>query len=163
MRHKLIVWHQHLRNTFSVTVQTCCSSSGTLLFFQWFRKGHWFIGETNLLASYILFFVSEQKKTALFCLDLFRSQDTLVGIASGHGPDDRGVEVRVPVGSRIFSSPRRTDRLWGSPNILSIGYRGAFSPGVKRPKREADHSPPASVEVKKMWIYTSTYSHIFMA
>jgi hypothetical protein len=27
---------------------------------------------------------------------------------------------------------------------------GAFSPGVKRPGREADHSPPASAEVKKM-------------
>jgi hypothetical protein len=28
--------------------------------------------------------------------------------------------------------------------------------GVKRPGREAGHSPPASAEVKKMWIYTST-------
>jgi hypothetical protein len=25
-----------------------------------------------------------------------------------------------------------------------------------RPGREADHSPPTSAEVKKMWIYTST-------
>jgi hypothetical protein len=33
---------------------------------------------------------------------------------------------------------------------------GAVSPGVKRPEREADHSPPANTEVKKMWIYTST-------
>jgi hypothetical protein len=33
---------------------------------------------------------------------------------------------------------------------------GAFSPGVKRPGREAEHSPPTSAEVKKMWIYTST-------
>jgi hypothetical protein len=33
---------------------------------------------------------------------------------------------------------------------------GALSPGVKRPGREVDHSPPASAEVKKMWIYTST-------
>jgi hypothetical protein len=32
----------------------------------------------------------------------------------------------------------------------------AFSPGVKRPGCEADHSPSASAEVKKMWIYTST-------
>jgi hypothetical protein len=28
--------------------------------------------------------------------------------------------------------------------------------GVKRQRREADHSPPASAEVKKMWIDTST-------
>jgi hypothetical protein len=33
---------------------------------------------------------------------------------------------------------------------------GALSPGVKRPGREVDHSPPASAEVKKMWIYTAT-------
>jgi hypothetical protein len=34
-------------------------------------------------------------------------------------------------------------------------YWGALSPGVKRPGHEADHSPPTSAEVKKMWIYTS--------
>jgi hypothetical protein len=32
----------------------------------------------------------------------------------------------------------------------------ALFPGIKRLGREADHSPPASAEVKKMWIYTST-------
>jgi hypothetical protein len=36
-------------------------------------------------------------------------------------------------------------------------------PGVKRPGREADHSPPTSAEVKKMWIYTSTPPYAFMA
>jgi hypothetical protein len=85
---------------------------------------------------------------------LLRSRDSAVGIATGYGLDDRGVGVRVPVGSRIFSSPRRPDRLWGPPNLLSNGYRGALSPGVKRPGRYADHSPPANAEVKKMLIYT---------
>jgi hypothetical protein len=33
---------------------------------------------------------------------------------------------------------------------------GALSPGLKRPGREVDHSPPTSAEVKKMWIYTAT-------
>jgi hypothetical protein len=37
----------------------------------------------------------------------------------------------------------------------------AVSPGVKRPGREADHSPAASAEVKKMWIYTSTPPYVF--
>jgi hypothetical protein len=32
---------------------------------------------------------------------------------------------------------------------------GALFLGVKRPGLEADHSPPASAQVKKMWIYTS--------
>jgi hypothetical protein len=36
-----------------------------------------------------------------------------------------GSEFRVPVGSRIFSSPCRPHRLWGPPN-LSNGYRGLF-------------------------------------
>jgi hypothetical protein len=35
--------------------------------------------------------------------------------------------------------------------------------GVKRPGREADHSPPSSVEVKNAWSYTSTPQYIFMA
>jgi hypothetical protein len=39
---------------------------------------------------------------------------------------------------------------------------GAISPGVKRPGREADHSPPASAEVKKMWTYTSLPPYAFM-
>jgi len=33
---------------------------------------------------------------------------------------------------------------------------GAVSPGVKRPRREADHSPPSNAEVKNSWNYTST-------
>jgi hypothetical protein len=40
---------------------------------------------------------------------------------------------------------------------------GDISPGVKRPGREADHSPPTTVEVKKMWIYTYTSPYAFMA
>jgi hypothetical protein len=40
---------------------------------------------------------------------------------------------------------------------------GVSVPEVKRQVREADHSPPASAEVKKMWIYTSTLPYTFMA
>jgi hypothetical protein len=40
---------------------------------------------------------------------------------------------------------------------------GALSPGVKQQGCEADRSPPASAEVKKMWIYTSTPPYAFMA
>jgi hypothetical protein len=38
-----------------------------------------------------------------------------------------------------------------------------LSQGVKRPGHEADHSPPTSAEVKKMWIYTSTPLYAFKA
>jgi hypothetical protein len=51
-----------------------------------------------------------------------RNRDSVAGIATGYGLEDRGIAVRVPVGSRIFSSPRRPYRLWGPPNLLSNGY-----------------------------------------
>jgi hypothetical protein len=40
---------------------------------------------------------------------------------------------------------------------------GAPSLGVKRPWREADHSPPSNAEVKNAWSYTSTPQYVFMA
>jgi hypothetical protein len=51
----------------------------------------------------------------------------------------------------------------GSTQPPNQWVSGALSPGVKRPGCEADHSPPASAEVKKMWIYTSTPLYAFMA
>jgi hypothetical protein len=58
-----------------------------------------------------------------FC-DNVRSRDSSVGIVTSYGLDGGRVGVRVPVRSRIFSSPRRPDRFWGPPNLLSNEYRG---------------------------------------
>jgi hypothetical protein len=63
------------------------------------------------------------------CKRSVKSQDSAGGIATGYGLDDRGIEIRVPVGSRSFSSPRRPDRLWDSLRLLSNGYRGLFPQG----------------------------------
>jgi hypothetical protein len=57
-----------------------------------------------------------------------RKWDSAVGIATGYGLDARGVGVRVPVGSRIFSSPLRPDRLWG-PSSLLASYGRLFPRG----------------------------------
>jgi hypothetical protein len=59
------------------------------------------------------------------------SRDSAVDIATGYMVGDRGVGVRVPVGSRIFSSVRRPDRLWGPPGSypMRTGGGGAFAGG----------------------------------
>jgi hypothetical protein len=40
---------------------------------------------------------------------------------------------------------------------------GALSLGIKRPGREADHSPPSSAKVKNAWSYTSAPRYALMA
>jgi hypothetical protein len=49
-----------------------------------------------------------------------------------------------------FSLHHRVQNNSGAhPASYPMGTRGSF-PGVKRPGREADHSPPSTAEVKKM-------------
>jgi hypothetical protein len=72
--------------------------------------------------------------------------------------------VSIPgMGREFFFSSPRPDLLWGPPNLLSDVYRGAISPGIKRPGREANHSPSSSTEFKNAWSYTSIHTNIFMA
>jgi hypothetical protein len=51
-------------------------------------------------------------------------------IATGYGMDDRGVEVRFPVASRLFTSLHCQGRLWSQSNLLTKVYRVHF-PKVK--------------------------------
>jgi hypothetical protein len=81
-----------------------------------------------------------------------RSRVSVVGIAIGYGLDDRGVGVRVLVEVKNFVL--FTPALW--PTQPPIQWVRCSFPGVKRQGREADYSPPTSVEVKKISIYTST-------
>jgi hypothetical protein len=72
------------------------------------------------------------------------------------------VGVRVPVGSRIFSSPNVQTGSGVHPTSYPMDT-GVLSPGVKRQGREADHSPPTTAEVKNTWIYASSRPYAFMA
>jgi hypothetical protein len=70
------------------------------------------------------------------------SRDSSVSIATAYGLDDPGGG--------------------GSSPSYKMGTGGSF-PGVKWLECAADHSPPTSAEVEKMWIYTSTTPYVFMA
>jgi hypothetical protein len=83
-----------------------------------------------------------------------------VGIATGYVLDDRGDGVGVPVGSRIFSTLFRPALRAAQPPIQWVTQAPSLE--VKRPEREAYHSPPTSAEVKKTWIYTSTPPYVFI-
>lgn len=65
--------------------------------------------------------------------------------------DPVGIEAMLPARrsgvriqfrrSRCFCFPKKSlDQLWAPPTFLFNGYR-VFSPGVKRPGREVQHSP----------------------
>jgi hypothetical protein len=58
--------------------------------------------------------------------------------------------VRFPAAAVNFSLHHRLQNGSGThPASYLMGARGFF-PGVKRPGREADHSPPSSAEVKEL-------------
>jgi hypothetical protein len=70
-------------------------------------------------------------------------------LALGYGLDDRGSRVRLPAGAGNISLHHRVQTGSGShPSSYPMGARGSF-PGVKRPRHEADHSPPSSAKVKE--------------
>jgi hypothetical protein len=83
------------------------------------------------------------------------SRDSSVGIATGYGLDDREVK------NFLFSMSSRPTPGSTKPPIQRVA--GVLSLEPKRPGREANHSPPASADVKKIWIYTSTPPYAFIA
>jgi hypothetical protein len=80
-------------------------------------------------------------------------RESAVGIATRYGLDGPGIESWL--GSR-FSAPVQT-----GPGAYPASYamdNGSF-PGVKRPGRGVDHSPPSSVEVKEkveLYLYSTS-------
>jgi hypothetical protein len=80
---------------------------------------------------------------------LHLSRDSSVGIALGFGLDDRGSRVRMPggAGNFLFTTASRTALGPTQPPIQLVA--GALYLGVKRPGREASHSPASSAKVKE--------------
>jgi hypothetical protein len=90
------------------------------------------------------------------------SGDSAVSIVTHYRLDDRGVGVPSPGGVKnVFSSSSRP--LLGPTQTRIQWVIGILSQGVKSRVHEVDSSPPTCAKVKKMWIYTSIPSYIFIA
>jgi hypothetical protein len=89
------------------------------------------------------------------------SRGSVVGIATGYG---LGLEFESRYGQEFSLLHFAQTGTGAHSTSYPMGTGGSFL-GVKRPGREADHSPPTSVKVQKLWIYTrtSTPLYAFMA
>jgi hypothetical protein len=70
-----------------------------------------------------------------------------------YGLDSRRIGVRFPAGVRNVSL-LHTVQACSHRSIHWVHM--ALSAEVRRPGREANHSPPSSAEAEKVWSYTST-------
>jgi hypothetical protein len=72
-----------------------------------------------------------------------------------------GVRVRVGMGIFLLTPASIPAQRPTQPPVQLVP--GFLFLGVKRPGREADHSPPSSAEVRSAWSYTSTPQYVLMA
>jgi hypothetical protein len=83
-----------------------------------------------------------------------RTAQSVERLATGWTIRVQGFDSRRALGIFLFSTTFRPALGRAQSHIQWVS--GALSQRVKRPGREADHSPPTSAEVKKVWRYTST-------
>jgi hypothetical protein len=99
--------------------------------------------------SYELKLLATTTHVFVICVSLISNDNLLAGTALGYGLDDRGSRVRFLAGTGTFSLHHRIQNNSGAhPASYTMVTRGSF-PGVKRPGREADQSPPCSAEAKE--------------
>jgi hypothetical protein len=67
---------------------------------------------------------------------------------SDYGLDDRAIDIRSPTVADFSSSPCFQTGSGAHPVSYPMGTGGSFPGGKARPRRDADHSPPSSAEVK---------------
>jgi len=70
-----------------------------------------------------------------------------------NGLDERELESRQVLGIFLFTATSRPAR-WSTQTPIQW-VPGAPSLCIKRPGREANHSPPSNAEVKNAWSFTS--------
>jgi hypothetical protein len=96
--------------------------------------------------------------------NLIKSHNSLVGIATRLWAGRSGFKGSIrgrSWGMFLFITVSRP-ALWPTQPLMQW-VPGALFLGVKRPGREADHSPPCNSEVKNAWSCTSTPQYVFMA
>jgi hypothetical protein len=87
--------------------------------------------------------------------------------AAGHSSENsvnlyQTTRSHIPDGStRYMHCSQKIKSVLYGPPIQKLP--GALPLVLKRPGREADHSPPSRAEVKKIWSYKSTHPYAFMA
>jgi hypothetical protein len=86
---------------------------------------------------------------------------TVIIVSTGWTLGVLGFDSRLRLGIFLFTTASRTALGPTQAPIQWVPW--ALSLGVKRPEREADHSPPFSATVKNAWSYTSTSQYFFMA
>jgi hypothetical protein len=87
----------------------------------------------------------------------YSSRDKWLVQRPSYGLDEfrQGQEIFLfSIAFRPALGPKQSPILWVS---------GPLSPGVMRPGREVDRSPPCSAEVKNTWIYISISPYVILA
>jgi hypothetical protein len=75
-----------------------------------------------------------------------------------------GVRFPAEAMKRFFSLLHRCVKTGSGTHSISYSVGPVtVSPGIKGRGREADHSPPSSIAVKKAWSCTSTPPYVFMS
>jgi hypothetical protein len=96
----------------------------------------------------------------LYSCRIWASRDSSVNIETGYRLDGQGLIFSRD--KRYICTPQCPDQLWSPCSFLRNGYQGV-SPG-NLPEHEADHSPPASAEVKNCWatppLPHTSWSHV---